>query len=353
MKTPSPNCLLYLVHGAEYFHHEVFFSIVSALSFLRHEAETPEKPEIRVVTDRPDLYAALPVCIDALDAQTRAEWAGVFAFHWRMRYPCIRTMLQQHERVVLIDGDTFFTKSPSHLFFRIMPGHLLCHRIEGKLGASDGASSELFRQLENADLTHDRNARLFNAGVIGINRVDEGFLEAPLALLDRFYPDLGKIYIFEQICISVAAHKRLRLNTCADTLVHYWSRKTIIRAKIQHWFKKYRDAPCSESAFSDLAQIDARLPRPALFARFKIKLALPLFPKIMRQFAKDILYSTAPPAGANEFDLAASRAYQKKAIENALAKNGRSCVMDWLERPLLRKMAGTNFSVLRKMLNSG
>jgi len=342
----SPNCLLYLVYGSEYFHQEVFFSIVSALSFLRRDPDSLEKPEIRVVTDRPDLYTVLPVRIDMLDAKTRAEWEGAFAFHWRMRYPCIRAMLQQYERVILIDGDTFFKKSPACLFPRVAPGIFLCHEIEGKLGAS-GA---LFQQLRNAGLTHDRDARLFNAGVIGIHRADVNFLEAPLDLLDRFYPDLGKIYIFEQICVSVAAHKRLKLNTCADVLFHYWSRKKIIRAKIQAWFARHWNAPLSESAIIDLTRIDARIPRPNPFARVKIKLTLLFFPKAMRQFAKEILYGSMSATDANEFDRAANLAYREKAVKNALTKNGRKCVAGWLEQPLLRKMAGPNLVGLREIL---
>jgi hypothetical protein len=199
-------------------------------------------------------------------------------------------------------------------------------------------------------LTRDRSARLFNAGVIGVNRADTDFLDAPLDLLDRFYPDLREIYIFEQICISVAVHKRLKLNTCADVLLHYWSRKKIIRAKVQTWFDKHKDAPLSESAFSDLTRIDARIPRPNLFTRLRIKLVLPFFPKNMRQFAKEILYGSMSATGANEFDRAAILAYQKKAIENALTKNEQECVISWLEQPILHKMAGMNFADLRKML---
>lgn len=338
------NCLLYLVYGPEYFHHEVFFSVVSALSFLRHEPENLDKPEIRIITDRPDLYAGLPVCIDVLDEKTRTEWAGAFSFHWRMRYPCIRSMLQQYERVVLVDGDTFFKKSPGSLFPRVMPGYFLCHKIEERLGDS----VQLFLQLQRVGFTHDQDARLFNAGVLGVHRDDIAFLEAPLDLLDRFYPDLGKIYIFEQICVSVAAHGRLHLNTCADVLLHYWSRKTIVRAKIQAWFHKNKDAPLSESALLDLKQIDTSIPRPGPYTRLKIKLVLLFFPKAMRQFAKEILYSSVPCA--NEFDRAANLAYCKKAVQNALAQNGKECVAAWLEHALFRKTAGLRLASIREML---
>jgi hypothetical protein len=232
------------------------------------------------------------------------------------------------------------------LFPRIAPGYFLCHKIEEKLGTS----GTLFQQLQSAGLVQDQGVRMFNAGVIGINCADAGFLETPLDLLDRFYPDLGKIYIFEQICISVATHGRLKLNTCVDVLSHYWSRKKIVRAKIQVWFEKHKDAPLSEAAIFDLARINVHIPRPNLLTRLRIKLALPLFPKAMRQFAKEILYGSLSAVGANEFDRAASLAYQKKAIENVLKKNEWKCVASWFEHPLLRKMTGVDIAALREML---
>ncbi|MDR2165990.1 MAG: hypothetical protein LBO79_10340 [Zoogloeaceae bacterium] len=348
MSSPK-KCLLYLVYGAETYHQEAFFSVVSALSLLRRARESLE---IQVVTDCPDAYHGLPVTVRTLDSETRARWSQPSGYHFRMKHALLRDVLETCETAVLVDSDTFFRRSPLLLPERVAPGHLLCHAIEGvPRGDAAAPGRALIESIWAAEGVTTRESVLLNSGVIGLHASDRGILDRSIALMDRFSRMAREVYILEQLCLSIVAHEKMETRQCEDVVFHYWSRKDIFRAKIAAWLGKHRHAPFSENALDDIAMVSEKLPRPDFLYRMKVKIATRFLPDTMRQFAKELSYGCYPYP--NAFDRASGPCWWKNAAENAIARGksrNREEILAWLETPRLRWLIGPRISEIHDFL---
>lgn len=323
MPQGSPSArpqLLYLVFGAPTYHQEAQFSIASALANLR---KTPgQSLDIQVFSDDAAPYKHLPVSVHLLDADTRTAWNQPHGYHFRSKHVLLRQVLQDYEQALLIDTDTFFHRSPIELFERMQPGTLLCNAIGGKYG--DNVKCTLYRHLapvlQARGLAEDSMA-LLNSGVMGLYRQDVALLDHSIALMDELFPLAQGAYTLEEFCLAVAAHDTLKVSECPDLIHHYWSRKQLFRAKVQAWLRKHGDNPLSASAMTDIAQVNARLPRPPALQRLRCKLLGLLLPAQQRQFMRELTYGCHPYP--NEFDRACAPAWWDKALENVEARQGK------------------------------
>lgn len=345
--------LLYLVYGADTYHREAVFSIASAFARLR---ETPDAAlEIRVCTDAPVPYEGLPVTIMPLDAATLRHWCEPHGYHFRAKHVVLRDTLASAGRVVLIDTDTFFHRSPLALFEHVRPGTLLCNRIGGRYGAQSEATlyRTLAARLQARGLAADDMA-LLNSGVIGLDRADAAVLERSLELMDELFPFAEGAYTLEEFVLAVARDEaRMALAECPTEIHHYWSRKQIFRAKIDAWLAKHRTAPLSPAALDDTMAVTDALPRPPLPTRLRIKLGTALLPGAQQQFGRELLYGCYPYA--NEFDRACGPVWWEKAVTNLRERDSDSGspteLTRWLDGPVLRRLLGSDGKRIRKHLH--
>lgn len=340
-KNASRPQLVYLAFGAETYHQEAVFSIASALAGLR---DTPEHAvDIQVFTDNPAPYRKLPVRIRGFDAQTRSAWSGPHAYHFRCKQVLVRKVLEESEKAILIDTDTFFHESPMKLFDRIEPGKLLCNAFTLRYDACKGTVlySALAETLAERGLADD-NMPLLNSGVIGLTREDAGILDHSVEMMDEFYPITPGAITLEEFCLGVAAYRTLEVNECPDLIHHYWSRKQLFRAKVRAWLCKHGADPLSESGLDDTRNVTADLPRPPAWQRLMYKGAMLAVPGDQRQFVREVLYGCCDYP--NEFDQACSEVWWEKAFSNAERRmEGELApqqVEQWLDHWAVRQILG-------------
>ncbi|WP_017902952.1 hypothetical protein [Pseudomonas asplenii] len=338
--TATPQ-LVYLVFGAHTYHQEAIFSICSALAGLR---ETPDEAlDIQVFTDDPQPYRQLPVHVHLLDAATRTQWSAPHGYHFRTKHVLLRTVLEQHEKALLIDTDTFFHVSPLELFRRVQPGVVLCNAFGLHYGANKDSIlyKALAPQLLERQLADDQMP-LLNSGVIGLMRSDAEVLDRSIQLMDELFPLANGAYTLEEFCLSVAAYRNREVRECPDLIHHYWSRKQLFRAKTQAWLKKHGDAPTSQAALDDTAKVTATLPRPPALQRMLYKLVTLALPGNQRQFMREILYGCY--RHTNEFDQACSPVWWDKARENAQSRQKEDLdahqLERWFNQPIIRLVLG-------------
>lgn len=324
--------LIYLAFGAEIYQREAIFSIVSSLSRC-----SDRNWDIRVFTDTPRLYTDLPVTT----APIEAHWSGPNRYHFRIKHAVLRHVLREHRTAVLVDTDTFFHDSPGKLFERIQPGQLLCNTIGSPLIDSDHPKT--FKAALLGKNLLDSSLLQTNSGVMGLHSNDAHILEQSISLMDELHTEARDIYSFEEICLAVSAHGRLRLSECPDLLHHYWSRKSQFRAKISAWYEKHQSAPLSEAALGDIRNVTVHLPRPPQPLRGLHKIATLALPAEQRQFARESLYGCY--RYPNEFDRACTTVWWEKALENAERRKGHRfnahSLNRWLNHPVLRTLAGS------------
>lgn len=335
--------LIYLAFGATTYQREAVFSIVSALTQAAR-CKHPESLHIRVFTDAPDFYDKLPVTVSAIDP----SWSGPHSYHFRIKHMALREALQQCDKAILIDTDTFFRESPTQLFQRVAPGKLLCNAIGQPLGETPSLPEKMLARLKEAHLPL-ANLRQTNSGVIGLTKSDLNLLDRSIAWMDELRPLAPELYTLEELCLALAAHRRQELIACTDVIHHYWSRKTQFRAKIEAWFIKHHAHPLNEEAMHDALSLNDRLPRPPQPFRGWQKLLTLFAPSDRRQFFRELLYGchTYP----NEFDRACCCAWWDKAVINAQERLGRPLslgeLQSWLNTPQLRMLAGKHYPALQ------
>ena len=114
------NNLVYLSYGAGPHEQEITFSVLSAYHWL---GVGDLDMRIVVYTDRPETFSTLEVATVVLDASTLKEWAGPAGFGHRRKILALRDALQRFDGPsAILDGDTYFRRSPTKLFGRIGPG---------------------------------------------------------------------------------------------------------------------------------------------------------------------------------------------------------------------------------------
>jgi hypothetical protein len=338
--TSTPQ-LVYLVFGAPTYHQEAVFSIASALASMR---DTPDKAlDIQVFSDNPKPYEHLPVRVRTLDEQTRNAWSAPHGYHFRTKHVVLRKVLDECERALLIDTDTFFLGSPLALFERIRPGTLLCNAFNLRYGMYK--ESELYTALatllEERGLADDEMP-LINSGVIGLERQDAPLLDQSIALMDELYPLAKGAYTLEEFCLGVAAYRNKNITQCPDLIHHYWSRKKLFRAKVRAWLCKHGDEPTSVRALEDTQRVTTRLPRPPGWQRMLYKSATLGLPACQRQFVREILYGCC--RHSNEFDQACASVWWEKARENAEQRLSKPLephqLESWLDHWIVRQILG-------------
>lgn len=340
--------LIYLAFGAKNYQYEAIFSIATAIA---RAAETPVTSPIgiQVFTDAPDLYAQLPVQLRNIDP----AWHGPHNYHFRVKHAALREALRECSKAILIDTDTFFKCPPAQLFARVRPGQLLCNAIGPQLGKStpSAQSLRLLSELKARNLV-DEHMPQTNSGVIGLTNQDRSLLDNSIALMDDFFEAAQGTYTLEELCLAVAAYRRLSLNQCTDLIHHYWSRKAQFRAKIMAWYNKHQLALLSEQALADALTVNDRLPRPAQPYRALQKLVTALMPTEQRQFAREALYGCYQYP--NEFDRACASVWWEKALSNSEERLGQPVNKEqlqcWLDSKPLRLLAGSDHAPLSQHL---
>lgn len=307
--------LVYLIYGNDpVYHDEARFSLLSAL----YRAADPQAFRIRVLTDQPEHYSGLPVDVQALTAAQLQDWFGPDRYSHRAKLCALREVAARAEKTVFIDTDTFFLQDPMRLFEAVneqlsivdeyyeaeLPRHLTEHPAIAAVLAEQGfaAGPQAF----------------INSGLFGFCRVHGPMFDQALALCDVMYPASNRYFAIEQLVLGLAASQRVRLQADDSIIKHYWSRKTLFRAKAQAFWRQYGADWDSAEARAAFAQVNGHIPKPPVLTRLAVKSLLVLVPARERQFLLEWYYGSHDYA--NAFDRAARTAWREKALDNVRAR---------------------------------
>lgn len=343
--------LVYLAFGADTYHQEALFSIASAIARLGNPPQLPL--DIQVFTDNPAPYAGLPVRIRPLSRETREAWCLPHGYHFRSKHVALGEVLKESALALLIDTDTFFHASPMALFERIQPGTLLVNArtMRYRQGAASPLYSVLAPELIQQGMADDE-MWLLNSGVIGLYQCDSALLDRSLELMDRYYPRTPTAYTLEEFCLTLAAYKKYRISECPELIHHYWSRKQLMRAKVQAWARKHGGQPLSAAALADVNQVTDHVPRPPALQRLLYKAATLALPPEQRQFMREILYGCYDHP--NEFDRACAPVWWDKARQNLQERQEAPVAAEqlrhWLSSPLNRLILGKRRNAIQQHL---
>lgn len=227
--------IMYLCYGAEQICRQAIFSI---LSLLRVTGEGPRDFRLIVYCDRPDLFERLPVEVVEIDTTTLDLWLdGSDYVHRRKTCAVLAALERFGGKVIFVDTDTYFTRSPMPLFDRVGPGRACFHILEGFIRSTATTPDRaLVRQLEDGEhrlasgkpVVVDARTPMWNTGVVGVDAADIALVREALALSDAIWAaadpegmDGKKIHHGEQFAMGFAFRDCL-LGEAADRVYHYW-----------------------------------------------------------------------------------------------------------------------------------
>jgi hypothetical protein len=220
--------IVYYMFSPGIYSDEIAFSIHTAYRFL-----PPSRSDYRfIIYCPPEVeFKNLRAEVVHYDPQKLQEWVGPKNFRWRIKIKTLEEVLQKYgEPTVLIDGDTYFQKSPDKLFDRITPGNSVLHIREGRVcDLEDEEHRDLTRVLNekiiNDPITGARIAStqaMWNSGVAGLHPADIRLLASSLELTDRIVAE-EPINTSEQFATAYLFETQTHLRPCDDIVYHFWS----------------------------------------------------------------------------------------------------------------------------------
>jgi len=125
--------LLYIVFGDNKGYYDgAKFSLLTFMNW----ALTEDPIEIVILTEKPDEFESYPITVFPISEDQKNEWSldGKYNFRIKnrgMAYIMDQLELIEHDKILLLDTDTYFHKSPLLLFDLIKPNQALFYLNEG------------------------------------------------------------------------------------------------------------------------------------------------------------------------------------------------------------------------------
>jgi hypothetical protein len=228
------KALIFLSYGGQPTNiAETTYGVLSA----RRAAGAGSGVDIVLYTDRPSLYADLPVTIRPITPTELADWAGPHGYTHRRKMAVIDDALTAlGSPVAFIDSDTWFRRPAARLFDRIGPGRSVLHLREGTLDQGREPDRALaarldgrtYTQLDGRDLTLTRSIPMWNSGVVGIHPADGHLVREAIHLTDQIWAEHRELPTIEQLALSLFLEADTEVSAASDVVYHYWH--DIVRA---------------------------------------------------------------------------------------------------------------------------
>ena len=132
-KIKPRKILLYIVYGEDQTYYDG--AIFSFLTF-KYWLISSDQIEIFVLTEKPEKFAGYPINILAMNSKQKNEWSLNGAYHFRIKnrglaFVMDKLKLNERDKILFFDTDTYFHKSPMPLFDLIQSNQALFYLNEG------------------------------------------------------------------------------------------------------------------------------------------------------------------------------------------------------------------------------
>ena len=129
----SRKILLYIVYGDDQVYYDG--AIFSFLTF-NHWLEFDNQIETYVLTEKPEKFSGYPVNVLLMSDKQKKEWSLEGRYHFRIKnrglaYVMDKVNLSDEDKILFMDVDTYFHKSPLPLFNLIQPNQAVFYLNEG------------------------------------------------------------------------------------------------------------------------------------------------------------------------------------------------------------------------------
>jgi hypothetical protein len=301
--------ITYLAYGPHALHRQVIFSILTLYYYTKRDIKNFE---LIIYTDNKEIFEehlrGIRISYKILSPKF-IKSSIKYNFHHRLKAVIIRDCaLEYKNKLLYIDGDTYFLKSPTTLINQLSPSTSLLHKLEytlqetgtgydyTRLKAKKLAINYTF-QIGNVISKINEDAQMWNTGVVGISKENLHLLDEILDLTDQINE---KVYFIlaEQFSFSYILQNNTKIESADTVIYHYWtqSKKDIFNYHIKLLLKINKALSLEEKAALAVALTKEhernRLPLPdkTLYEKVNAHISkAKKFPKKLMWYVYDVL----------------------------------------------------------------
>ena len=209
--------------------------------------------DIRVVTDRPDLFYGYPINLLRLDERQIHEWSlegrNHFGIKLRGLHWAIESAPAHIQKSVLLDTDMYWTKDPEKVQKLIGPHSSVLYQDEGPIFGSKDASIRRYseglstQRIANDACQYELSAlsRMWRSSIIGVDHSNGSVLTEAFELFRLLSPHV-KAHTVEQFALGETLRNHQINLIEAKHLVGDWSsigKKNYATPILAEFFKKF------------------------------------------------------------------------------------------------------------------
>ena len=270
--------ILYIVYGADQGYYDG--AKFSLLTFKHWSKE--EKIEIVVLTEKPQEFSNYQVKVISIPKVKKNEWSLNGKYHFRIKnrglaYVMDELKLEEKDKIIFFDADTYFHKSPLPLFDLIQPNQALFYLNEGLIYKRKRFDVYV-KHLEGKRIEIDddfyelsKKSALWGSLMVGIMPNMRSSLEWSDLLMMKFY-EMVPSHTIEPFSLSETLLKKYKLVEGKNFVSLYSTsrKKQYARTILSNFFKQNK-----------LLNLDEKI----LLAQ-KVKITRPLFVILMQRFLR-------------------------------------------------------------------
>jgi len=270
--------ILYIVYGADQGYYDG--AKFSLLTFKHWSKE--EKIEIVVLTEKPQEFSNYQVKVISIPNVKKNEWSLNGKYHFRIKnrglaYVMDELKLEEKDKIIFFDADTYFHKSPLPLFDLIQPNQALFYLNEGLIYKRKRFDVYV-KHLEGKRIEIDddfyelsKKSALWGSLMVGIMPNMRSSLEWSDLLMMKFY-EMVPSHTIEPFSLSETLLKKYKLVEGKNFVSLYSTsrKKQYARTILSNFFKQNK-----------LLNLDEKI----LLAQ-KVKITRPLFVILMQRFLR-------------------------------------------------------------------
>jgi heptosyltransferase-3 len=208
----SKKVLAYIVYGDDKSYYEsVCFSILTAMSFLCKK----DNVDIVVLTENTEFFEKLPIKIFKISSKQIEDWSFEGEYHFRIKnrglgFLVNKLSLSKDDKVLYIDADSYFKKTPLKLFDLIKKETPVMFRCEGSIFKKkrfrvykDNLQNVPIKISEEKNYLINDNAKMWGSAIVGLMGEQFKYIDIADILLQEF-KQLVPSHTIEQFALSEA-----------------------------------------------------------------------------------------------------------------------------------------------------
>jgi hypothetical protein len=216
--TKPRNILLYIVYGEEQtYYDEAIFSFLT----FNHWINKKNIFEVLVLTEKPERFENYPIKTLIMNERQKNEWSLNGAYHFRIKnrgliFVMDTLKLKKLDKVLFIDSDTYFHKSPLPLFDLIKPNQALLYLNEGLI--YDKKRYKIYKDnlegkkiiIDNESYELSKKSAMWGSLMIGITSNMRPSIDWADKLMIKFYK-LVPAHTIEEFALSESLLRKYKI----------------------------------------------------------------------------------------------------------------------------------------------